>query len=204
MSGFTLPAIPAELQWKNTPADFQAGPDGSLAISAGEKTDWFIDPGGAITVGSAPVALFTPPDADFILSAKATVAFASMFDAGVLFLHARDDVWAKLCFEFSPQRQPMVVSVVTRGSSDDCNSVVVEGNEVWLRVSRNEATFAYHYSPDGKSWHMVRYFALDALGALDGLRVGFEAQSPIGEGCQATFSDIRYRPGKLADLRSGE
>jgi regulation of enolase protein 1 (concanavalin A-like superfamily) len=201
MSSFKLPAIPAELQWKNSPVDWRAAPDGSLAIHAGEKTDWFIDPAGMVTVGNAPVALFAPPDTEFILSANVTVNFGSMFDAGVLFAYVRDDVWAKLCFEYSPQSQPMVVSVVTRGSSDDCNSVVIDKNEVHLRVSKNGPTFAYHYSLDGKSWHMVRYFA---LGALEGLRVGFSAQSPTGNGCQVTFSDIQYRAGRLADLRSGE
>jgi regulation of enolase protein 1 (concanavalin A-like superfamily) len=129
------------------------------------------------------------------------VEFASDYDAGVLFLYVRDDVWAKLCFEYSPQHRPMVVSVVTRGTSDDCNSVIIDKNEVYLRIFRSGPTFAYHYSTDGKVWHMVRYFT---LGELGGLRAGFEAQSPTGKGCAVVFSEVSYRQGALKDIRSGE
>lgn len=200
MSSFTLASLPAALSWINAPLDFAARPDGALTIAAGEKTDWFIDPNGAFTAGSAPAALFEPGD-PFILSASLAVDFGSTFDAGVLFLHARDDLWAKLCFEFSPQRRPMVVSVVTRGLSDDCNAAVIDKNEVCLRISRDGPTFAFHYSLDGKWWNMVRYFT---LGDVSGLRVGFEAQSPTGPGCRVVFSEIHYQAARLPDLRSGE
>jgi hypothetical protein len=36
------------------------------------------------------------------------------------------------------------------------------------------------------------------------LRIGFSAQSPTGQGCKAIFSEIRYLPGKIVDLRNGE
>ena len=62
------------------------------------------------------------------------------YDAGVLTLRRRDDLWAKLCFERSPQGEPMVVSVVTRGVSDDCNSFVVDGRSVWLRRNSRSRT----------------------------------------------------------------
>ena len=95
----------------------------------------------------------------------------------------------------------MVVSVVTRGFSDDCNSVVVEG-PVWLRASRLGRAFAFHYSVDGEVWHMVRYFGLD-LEDTDPVEVGFLAQSPSGEGCAAAFEEISFVPEQLADVRSG-
>jgi len=55
----------------------------------------------------------------------------------------------------------MVVSVVTRGVSDDANAFVVDGRTVWLRVSRVSHAFAYHASLDGKAWRMVRFFSID-------------------------------------------
>ena len=135
MKTLSFSPIPGDLQWKNDPAHWKVGPDNSLNITAGAKTDWFIEPSGSGSVSTnAPVALFRPPVENFLLSAKVTVNFASTFDAGVLFLHERDDVWAKLCFEYSPEHKPMVVSVVTRGVSDDCNSTVIDGNTVYLRV----------------------------------------------------------------------
>jgi hypothetical protein len=33
--------------------------------------------------------------------------------------------------------------------------------------------------------------------------VGFEAQSPTGEGCHVRFDDIRYEAGSQTDLRCG-
>ncbi len=199
---FTPPSLPGDLQWKNEPADWKVGPDHSLSITAGAKTDWFIEPpGDGFLASNAPTALFRPPDEHFLLSARVTVNFTSTFDAGVLFLYERDDLWAKLCFEYSPQNQPMIVSVVTRGSSDDCNSTVIDGNTVYLRVARVGGAFAFHSSLDGRYWHMVRYFT---LGNVENLRVGFEAQSPTGGGCAVNFSEITYRPEFLKEMRSGE
>lgn len=200
MSQFTLSNIPAPLEWQIEPLEWQLQPPSGLAIKAGAKTDWFIDPNGSFQIGNAPNALFTPPDTDFLLSAKVSVEFAATFDAGVLRIHEQEDVWAKLCFEYSPQALPTVVSVVTRKTSDDCNSVSIAGRSVYLRVARIGKTFAFHYSPDGSVWHLVRYFT---LGTLTNLKVGFSSQSPTGQGCSATFADIRYQAVTLSDLRNG-
>ena len=202
MTSLNLSPIPGELQWKNNPLDWQVGTDGSLSVTAGAKTDWFIDPANnGWVVSNAPVALFTPSAGNFLLSAKVTVNFAAKFDAGVLMLYDRDDLWAKLCFEYSPQSQPMVVSVVTRGFSDDCNSTVIEGNSIYLRVARLGDAVALHYSHDGQYWNLARYFT---LGKVENLRAGFLAQSPTGQGCKFVFSEIDYRPDTLKDLRSGQ
>jgi uncharacterized protein len=199
-ASLSLPALPAPLTWKNQPLDSSINADGKLSITAGPVTDWFIDPAGGVVKQDAPVALFAPPDEQFWLKAKVTVHHAATFDAGVLFLYEKDDLWAKLCFEFSPQRQPMIVSVVTRGLSDDCNSVPVNGNSVYMRIHRRNEIIAFHYSLEGSAWHFVRYFT---LGKLEQLQVGFSAQSPTGKSCQVTFSEIEYKPGLIADLRNG-
>jgi hypothetical protein len=198
--GFSLKALPGGLVWAGTPVDWSAQGDAGLAISAGEKTDLFIDPAGTVRNETAPAALFVPPDPSFILSARVKVAFAATYDAGVLQVRCANDIWAKLCFERSPQGEPMVVSVVTRGVSDDCNSVPVKTDTVWLRIAQTERTTAFHYSLDGKWWSFVRYFS---LGAHFELRAGLSSQSPTGTGCRAEFSEISYRAGTLPDLRSG-
>ena len=79
----------------------------------------------------------------------------------MLLVWINDRHWGKLCFEFSPDGEPMIVSVVTRGVSDDANSWVVDGRTVWLRVSRIDHAFAYHASLDGKTWRMIRFFTID-------------------------------------------
>jgi hypothetical protein len=201
MNGFSIPAVPAEFHWKHAPLDWKVDLDHRLTILAGAGTNWFIDPAGNRNQDSAPAALFTPPDASFFLSARVMVDFAATFDAGVIQVRERDDLWAKLCFEFSPQREPMIVSVVTREYSDDCNSAIINGNVVYLRLALTPRTLAFHYSLDGKGWNFVRYFT---LGRLEHLQVGFSAQSPRGQQCAAVFSEICYKPGVLKDNRSGE
>nr|WP_241732488.1 DUF1349 domain-containing protein [Galbitalea soli] len=115
-----------------------------------------------------------------MLSARVTVDFAGTFDAGVLCLWESEECWAKLCFEYSPRGQPMVVSVVTRGHSDDANAIAIDSPRVWLRVARICVAYAFHYSTDGVYWHFVRLFRLGDDGRA---RLGMLAQAPVGEGC---------------------
>ena len=194
-----LPGIPEALHWAAPPVDWELNTEQELRITAGPRTDLFIDPGQTAVFGNAPRLLFTP-EGDFMLQARVTVDFAATFDAGVLLLYGDDAVWAKLCFEFSPQGEPMIVSVVTRGYSDDANSVVVGSNTVLLRIARLAPAFAFHWSEDGTAWHFVRHFTLPATGAF---RAGFASQSPTGDGCSARFSEIVFTPGRLQDLRNG-
>jgi uncharacterized protein len=60
---------------------------------------------------------------------------------------------------------------------------------------------AYHASLDGKTWQMIRVFNLSD--ETSGDRIGFEGQSPTGDGCRVTFDEIRYLAERLADLRDG-
>jgi uncharacterized protein len=115
-------------------------------------------------------------------------------------LHASERTWAKLALERSPQGEAMIVSVVTRGVSDDANGAVVAGDRIWVRVARIGGACALHASADGASWDLVRHFALEAPGPL---AAGFLAQSPTGDGCTATFDDVRFAARTLADLRDG-
>src|SRR5215472_4161566 len=163
----------------------------------------FIDPAGADAVPDAGRLVGQPPDGDFTLTARATVTFASTFDAAVLLVYADDRHWAKLCFEFSPQRIPMAVTVVTKRTSDDCNSFEVSGQDLWLRITRVGQAWAFHASTDGRWWRLLRYFSLadpaeppqggQPAKTQPGPRVGFLAQSPTGSGCTAAFDHIALR-----------
>jgi uncharacterized protein len=155
--GVPFPLVPSS-------ADLWQVDEATLTVSAQPHTDIFIDPAaGADAVNAesmlnAATLLGPAPEGDFQLSARVTVDFASTFDAGVLLLWLDERRWAKLCFEFSPAGQPMVVSV-------------------------------------------VRVFVLDDDTSRDS--IGFEGQSPTGEGCRVTFDEIRFRPRRLTDLRDG-
>jgi regulation of enolase protein 1 (concanavalin A-like superfamily) len=69
------------------------------------------------------------------------------------------------------------------------------------RVSRIDDVYAYHASIDGVRWQLVRAFVL----ALEGVSpsIGLEAQSPTGEGCAVTFSNMSFTSTRLADMRDG-
>ena len=189
------------LRWRRKPQSWSVPDRASLLAVAGPRTDWFVDPQRAAEPKLNAPALLGRSSGDFLLSARVTVDFAGTYDAGVLVVYESDEVWSKLCFEYSPQREPMVVSVVTRDVSDDCNSFVVDGMSVWLRVARVGPAYAFHASTDGSSWSFVRHFALEAGSEPS---VGFAAQSPTGEGCEVTFEQIAYQAVHLGDLRSGE
>ena len=197
-NGVRIAALPWPLRWLLPPERWTAADD-SLTITAGPDTDLFVDPEGSHVILNAP-GLVGDPAGDFLLSARITVGFGATYDAGVLVLHSNDQVWAKLCFEYSPDGKPMVVSVVTRGVSDDCNSFEVDRDHVWLRLARLGRAFAFHASTDGAQWRLIRHFALDPPHQMS---TGFLAQSPTGPGCTAAFDAIRFRQGRLADLRSG-
>jgi len=175
---------------------------GVLMLTAGPGTDLFTDPRGAVNSANSPMALFAT-QGDFLLSAKVCVAFEKTYDAGVLLVYLDKQHWGKLCFELSPQGQRMVVSVVTKGDSDDCNARVIDGEAVYLRLARIDNAFAFHYSLDGtaKSWQMVRYFSLG--GEPGSGRIGFSSQSPTGKGCLVRFESIRFKQRTLRDIRSG-
>ncbi len=194
----TLPALPIPLRWDVAPARCEHNAS-RLRIEAGRLTDLFVDPAGDTVRLNAPRLIGTPPEGDYQFSARVTVEFAATFDAGCLLVWADESRWAKLCFERSPAGAPMIVSVVTRRASDDANGFVVTGSTVWLRISRLGRAYAFHASTDGSSWSFVRNFDLGA----EASQIGFVSQSPTGDRCAATFDDIRFVPGSLADLRDG-
>jgi regulation of enolase protein 1 (concanavalin A-like superfamily) len=199
-----LTAVPFPLSWAVPPVAFRDD-GGSVTVEAGARTDMFVDPGGGDPVVTAPRLLGPAPAGDFRFSARVRVGFTETYDAGVLLLWAGERHWAKLCFERSPQGRPMAVSVVTRGVSDDANGFTVDGDTLWLRISRLGGAWAFHASTDGERWEFVRYFSLDSptVGNDAPVQIGLEAQSPVGAGCSVTFSHLTWIPERLADLRDG-
>jgi regulation of enolase protein 1 (concanavalin A-like superfamily) len=199
VTALKLPSLPFALEPVGSPPPGCRVRSGVLTLTGAAHTDMFVDPAGTGPVPDAGRFVGLPPAGDFTLAAQVSVEFASMYDAGVLLLHAAERDWAKLCFEYSPQLRPTAVTVVTRGTSDDCNSFEVDGSTLWLRITRSGAAWAFHASTDGTWWQLLRYFTL----GLELVRVGFLAQSPTGAGCAATFDHVTFRPGAPQNLRDG-
>ncbi|MGW0960800.1 DUF1349 domain-containing protein [Streptomyces gelaticus] len=153
-----LAAVPFELT-SSEGSTWEIDADtGAVRTTAHPHSDIFVDPAQGVTANAQTLLnvatlLGRPPAGDFQLSVRVSVGFSSTFDAGVLLLWIDERHWGKLCFEYSPQGRPMVVSVVNRDVADDANAFTVDGDSVWLRVSRVSHTFAYHASTDGTTWH---------------------------------------------------
>jgi uncharacterized protein len=183
--------------WLDVAGDVTVGLDG-IVMTAPPRTDWFIDPISGEATRTAPALVAPAPDGDFTLHAHVQTETRDRFDAGALLVHGDDHTWAKLCLERSPDGELMVVSVVTRATSDDCNGEVV-GPTAWLRVARVDQAFAFHWSADGQRWRFVRVFRLPAAR----VRIGFIVQSPVGEGSTARFDHVALAERRLVDLRDG-
>ena len=192
----SIPGLPGTLNWKNTPRSWNLDTKNVLTISSKLKSDWFVDPFDATVANTAPILLFTPAS-DYVLSARVTVKFATKWDAGALMLMGDDHHWAKLSFEFSPGSKPTLVTVVTRGLSDDCNSMNLPQDSVYLRIARSGQTYVFYFSTDAQNWQILRTFSLDTELPV---RVGFESQSPAGSGAVAQFSAITYDPHRIGNI----
>ncbi len=192
--------INKEAVWEIEPESWNFKNEEILKMEAEQETDLFNDPNGTIKKNDSAKLLFNVTEENFIFRANLKVDFKDTFDAGVLILYNNEDYWAKLCFEYSPQDEPTIVSVVNNKLSDDCNSTIINGNKVYLRISKIDNVFAFHYSLDKEYWHLIRYFSLDKT---KNLKAGFSVQSPVGNGCTASFSDINFIEEKLNNIRNG-
>ena len=194
-----IPGLPP-LEWTNGQGSAETPTNDVLRLIAAAGADWSNDAFGGPQQHAATLLGFVPTE-DFSLSARVVVrGERTTFDAAVLALWGDKDHWAKLCFEYSPQGQAMVVSVVTNDFSDDCNSTLVMENAVYLRVTRSGAGWAFHSSADGHKWEFVRVFRIAYNGPIS---VGFLSQAPLGDLCVADFDNMMYSTSVPADVRDG-
>jgi hypothetical protein len=180
-----------------------------VAFAAGPETDFFRDPASEANLSSAPF-LSRPAPQQFTLTVRARPELASTYDAAALLLYADREHWVKLACELTDMGYPAIVSVVTRGRSDDCNGEPQPAGEARLRLSRRGNTLGLYYAAaDG--WKMHRLLTVPAPIRAGGergpqaadLRVGFSVQSPTGAGCRAVFDEIEWREEPVTDFRTG-
>jgi regulation of enolase protein 1 (concanavalin A-like superfamily) len=194
-----LPFLPRPLFWENTPLRFHWDTT-HLLIVAGEKTDMFRDPNVTYNTDNAPKLLFVA-DSNFVLTASIHHDFISKWDGGAIVLKADSLNWIKFCFEKDYTGHHRVVSVVTKGISDDCNSAEVPANTVFYKVAKAGNVITLYYSSEGRHWFLIRHLVFDSQVPL---KVGFLAQSPTGKNCTVTFSHIHYSARKIRDPYLGE
>lgn len=197
-----IPAIPHTLSFENTVADYKVKSSDKIQFSSPAKSDLFISSNGQYATNKSPRLLFTPED-EFILSAKISLEFFANWDAGDLIVYNDSLNWAKFCFERDFQGNTRVVSVVCKDYADDCNGMLIEGNEIYYKVAGKISSnrYVFYYSLDGEEWFPIRMFG---MGKSDQLRIGFSVQSPVGEGSTAIFSDIKYQAQKPKNWQLGK
>lgn len=184
--------------WTNETA-FKCG-DNRLQMSAHPRSDLFVSPGDGSVVSNA--AFFhTDLSGDFVLRAKVSHDFLSVYDACALLFYSDERRWGKVAFEYTDNDTRAVISVITNGVSDDAVGDRVEGQSVWLQLAKKDNLFAIHYSLDSADLLLHRYFTVPHDGVL---KVGFSAQSPVGEGGDFLFEDISLEAKTLSDLRKGK
>jgi regulation of enolase protein 1 (concanavalin A-like superfamily) len=194
-----LHSLPAPLFWENTPLHFHLD-SSHLFIEAGEKTDMFRDPNVAYNTDNAPKLLFVA-DSNFVLTAAIHPNFLNKWDGGAIVLKSDGLNWIKFCFEKDYTGQHRVVSVVTKGISDDCNSAAVPANTVFYKVAKAGNVITLYYSLEGRHWFLIRHLVFNSPTPL---KVGFLAQSPTGKSCKVLFSHVHYSARKIRDPYLGE
>jgi hypothetical protein len=192
-----IPGLEGAFRWIDVPRESRIAHQ-EVSISSRENTDWFVDPESLEVTSNAP-ALVRRIQGDFSVSALVDVEFRATFDAGALVLYSDSHHWVKFALEYSPQGKGVVVSVITRGESDESLSRVAYDSSLYLRISRLGRTVALHSSRDAQWWDLERYCRFDE----NEVDVGFESQSPMGKGTTARFAGISFSTSGVKDFRSG-
>lgn len=192
-------------KWMNEGEIRQSG--NRIEIMAPGKTDFFV---GSIdeceegilpeSMGNAPF-YYTEVEGDFVLRVKVSHAFKDTYDSASIMVYKDMHCWAKSCYEVTDFGTRAVVSVVTRGDSDDANGCNLTADWVWLQICRVGNNFAFHYSTDGKRYDMTRYFHLPVDPVL---KVGLLAQAPVGAGGVRVYEDLSIEKRTVKNIRAGK
>ncbi|UOG77613.1 DUF1349 domain-containing protein (plasmid) [Hymenobacter tibetensis] len=175
--------------------------NGKLWLHSDAKRDNFNDPDSKLTNNTAPLLLTEIDNSKpFTLTAKVTPEFLEMYDAGVLYIYSKDDLWQKFAFERDERGKTRIVSVRTIGTSDDNNHDVVTRNNVYLKISSDTKTVGFYYSLDKTTWQLARLYKNDYPTRT---WVGISAQSPIGQGSTVQFEDCSLTQISVTNFRSG-
>lgn len=187
-------------QWLNQPKNHIIS-KGELQVEVEGNTDFFIDPENKKATATAPY-LYKEIKGDFVATALVQPDFKDQWNAGALFMMIDDTHWIKFAFENSDATGKSIVSVVTRLVSDDANGAILNNSDqIWLKMIRKGDLYALHWSMDGKKYNMCR---LAAMPNAEKVKIGLEAQSPVGETAHHKFLFFNLESRTVQDLRKGE
>ncbi|MBA9087901.1 hypothetical protein FHR92_004394 [Fontibacillus solani] len=178
-----------------------------IVMYAPAKSDFFCSDGVVSEGGIIPESLdnapffYTEVSGDFVMRVKVQHDFKDIYDSASIMVMKDKKIWGKLCFEYTDFRTRAVVSVVTNQISDDANGVNVEEDSIWLQIARVGKSFAFHYSFDGNSFYMARFFNLPVD---ETVMVGLLPQAPTGEGGERIYSNFSLEYKTVKNIRVGD
>lgn len=174
----------------NDAASLVSVSDGIVYFNANPQTDYFISPTGQVK-DNAPLLLTeidnTKP---FTFQAHMTPGFTEKgrFNAAALYLFSDPEFWQKFAFEQDMRGLHRVVTVRTKGTSDDnTHEPIRETNSAWYRISSNRGVLSFSFSVDGNSWQLVRMYRNDYP---DKIYLGISSQAPGDDSCLSTFDNV--------------
>jgi len=170
-----------------------------LEMEVGKGTDFFADPQDSTSIATAPF-IYEEVTGDFVAKAYVRPDFGGTWNAVSLMAFQDRDHWIKFAFEESDATGPSVVTVVTRGVSDDANGAFFrESRALWLKLVRKGNVYAMHWSPDDQHYYMAR---LAAMPAADTVRVGVSFQCPVDSTANHDLIYYHLEQRTVADLRN--
>ena len=195
-----------EFKWINEGIIRQT--DNHIEIDAPAQSDFFCNNGAVSEESITPETLcnapfyYTEVDGDFVMRVKVAHDFKDTYDSASIMIMIDMQNWAKACFEKTDFGTHAAVSVVTRnGESDDANGCNIDSNSVWLQITRVGNSFAFHFSEDGVTYYMMRFFNLSAGKTV---KVGLLAQAPQGNGGIRTYENLTIEKKTVKNIRFGE
>lgn len=177
--------------------------NGALQLAAGAETDYFIEPGlPPYEKANAPLLLRTVDNTrPFTFTVKTTPVHTVKYDAGMAFLYVSNKEWLKFAFEADERMNKRLVTVKTRGFSDDNNHDAINSPFVYLKISSNTKAIGFYYSTDGQQWQVVRVIKNEYPPKL---KLGIGSQSPAGKGNHSLFEELTFTETSVKDFRMGE
>lgn len=174
----------------NDAASLVSVSDGILSFDAPAQTDYFNSPTGQIK-DNAPLLLAEVDNTQpFTFQALLTPGFTEKgrFNAAALYLYSDPEFWQKFAFEQDMRGLHRVVTVRTKGTSDDnTHEAIRESGSAWYRISSNRGVLSFSFSVDGSTWQLVRMYKNDYP---DKIYVGISSQAPSDDTCHSTFEQI--------------
>lgn len=174
---------------------------GKIVFKSGPKTDFFNAADGKTRYGNAPIlAREIDNTKPFSFSAKVSPTFGKMYDAGALYIYEHDMHWQKFAFEIDERGATRMVTVRTVDTSDDANHEIIPQPSVYMKIASNVESIAFYYSLDEQQWQLLRIYKNDFPTKV---HLGISSQSPMGEGIEVLFEEIRFEEKSPADMRKG-